>query len=93
MLKAGELAFDINRKISVQVLERLEVWGYVTYRVFDPVSGSVYKVSADTLRKSTGTNSYDENYLRYVTLLAKIKNETAGGILTSLASGVIPLPH
>lgn len=93
MLKAGDLAFDINKKISVQILERLEVWGYVTYRVFDLISGSVYKVSADTLRKSAETNSYDENYLRYVVLLAKIKNETAGGILTSLASGVIPLPH
>ena len=33
------------------------------------------------------------SYLRYVTLLAKIKNETAGGLLSSLASGVIPLPH
>lgn len=36
---------------------------------------------------------YDENYLRYVTLLSKIKNETAGGFLSSLASGIIPLPH
>ena len=36
---------------------------------------------------------YDENYLRYVMLLSKIKNETAGGFLSSLASGIIPLPH
>ena len=36
---------------------------------------------------------YDENYLRYVTLLSKIKNETAGGFLSALASGIIPLPH
>lgn len=27
------------------------------------------------------------------TLLSKIKNETAGGFLSSLASGIIPLPH
>lgn len=47
----------------------------------------------DNLSESSGTNTYDENYLRYVTLLSKIKNETAGGLLTSLASGVIPLPH
>lgn len=39
------------------------------------------------------TNTYDENYLRYVTLLSKIKNETASGLLPSLASGVIPLPY
>ena len=93
MLKAGEFAFDRNTGKSVQVLERLEVWGYVSYRVFDPSTGTVYKVMADGLSDSSGSNSYDENYLRYVTLLSKIKNETAGGLLTSLASGVIPLPH
>ena len=93
MLKAGEFAFDRNTGKSVQVLECLEVWGYVSYRVFDPSAGSVYKVMADSLSDSSGSNTYDENYLRYVTLLSKIKNETAGGLLTSLASGVIPMPH
>lgn len=29
MLKAGEFAFNRNTGKSVQVLERLEVWGYV----------------------------------------------------------------
>lgn len=45
------------------------------------------------MKEDGGANTYDENYLRYVTLLSKIKNETAGGLLSSLASGVIPLPH
>lgn len=93
MLKAGDLAFDKDKGINVQVLERLDVWGYVSYRVFDSSTGTVYKVMADNLSESSGINIYDENYLRYVTLLSKIKNETAGGLLTSLASGVIPLPH
>ena len=93
MLKTGEFAFDRNTGKSVQVLERLEVWGYVSYRVFDPSTGRVYKVMEDSLSDSSGSNTYDENYLRYISLLSKIKNETAGGLLTSLASGVIPLPH
>ncbi len=93
MLKTGEFAFDRNTGKSVQVLERLEVWGYVSYRVFDPSTGRVYKVMEDRLSDSSGSNTYDENYLRYISLLSKIKNETAGGLLTSLASGVIPLPH
>ena len=38
-------------------------------------------------RKDGGIQNYDESYLRYVTLLAKIKNETAGGLLSSLANG------
>ena len=93
MLEAGKFAFDVLNGASVQILERIEAWGYVSYRVFNPASGNVYKLSKEQLREDGGTNVYDENYLRYVTLLSKIKNETAGGLLSSLASGVIPLPH
>ncbi len=93
MLNVGDLAFDITTGASVQILERIEAWGYVSYRVFDSVKGSVYKATEEQLNTGVGTNTYDENYLRYVTLLSKVKNETAGGLLSSLASGVIPLPH
>ena len=93
MLQTGDFAFDTVTCANVQVLERIEAWGYTSYRVFDPSSGQVYKATEEQLNKDGGTNTYDENYLRYVTLLSKIKNETAGGLLSSLASGVIPLPH
>lgn len=93
MLKIGDFAFDTSTSGNVQVLERIEAWGFTSYRVFNPATGTVYKVSEDQLKIEGGTNIYDENYLRYVTLLSKIKNETAGGLLSSLASGVIPLPH
>lgn len=56
MLKAGDLAFDKDKEINVQVLERLDVWGYVSYRVFDSSTGTVYKVMADNLSESSGTN-------------------------------------
>lgn len=92
-MKTGSFAFDTVNKTNVQILDRIEAWGYVSYRVFDPSSGKVYKLAEDQLSEDGGTNIYDENYLRYAVLLSKIKNETAGGLLTSLASGVIPLPH
>ena len=93
MLKTGDFVFDKTAGASVQVLDRIEAWGYISYRVFNPATGKVYKATEDQLNTDNGTNTYDENYLRYVTLLCKIKNETAGGLLSSLASGVIPLPH
>lgn len=93
MLETGKFAFDIANNASVKILERIEAWGYTSFRVFNPANGTVYKVTADQLKADGGNNTYDENYLRYVTLLSKIKNETAGGLLSSLASGVIPLPH
>lgn len=93
MLKTGDFVFDKATGANVQVLNRIEAWSYISYRVFNPSTGKVYKVAEEQLNKDGGTNTYDENYLRYVTLLCKIKNETAGGLLSSLASGVIPLPH
>lgn len=93
MFQIGDLVFDSANGASVQILERIEAWGYVSYRVFNPATGAVYKASEEQLNIEHGTNTYDESYLRYVTLLSKIRNETAGGLLSSLASGVIPLPH
>lgn len=94
MFSIGEFVFDTVANAKVQVLEKIEMWGYVSYKVFNSATGKVYKVTEAQLSPvSTDVMKYDENYLRYVTLLAKIKNETAGGFLASLASGVIPLPH
>ena len=93
MLNTGDFVFDTIEKANVQVLEKIEAWGYVSYRVFNPATGRVYKANEEQLSSTSSTMQYDENYLRYVTLLSKIKNETAGGFLSSLASGIIPLPH
>ena len=93
MLNTVDFVFDTIEKANVQILERIEAWGYVSYRVFNPATGRVYKANEEQLDASGGKLQYDENYLRYVVLLSKIKNETAGGFLSSLASGIIPLPH
>ena len=93
MHATGDFVFDTIEKANVQVLEKIEAWGYTSYKVFNPATGRVYKANEEQLSSSGSSMQYDENYLRYVTLLSKIKNETAGGFLSSLASGIIPLPH
>lgn len=93
MISVGDFVFDTIEKANVQVLEKIEAWGYISYKVFNPATGRVYKANEEQLSSSGNAMQYDENYLRYVTLLSKIKNETAGGFLSSLASGIIPLPH
>ena len=93
MHATGDFVFDTIEKANVQVLEKIEAWGYISYKVFNPATGRVYKANEEQLSSSGSTMQYDENYLRYVTLLSKIKNETAVGFLSSLASGIIPLPH
>jgi SNF2 family DNA or RNA helicase len=93
MLDIGDFAFDKVIGQNVQILEKIEAWGYISYKVFNPETGHIYKATEEQLNAHGGHIHYDENYLRYVTILAKIKNETTGGFLSSLSSGVIPLPH
>ena len=93
MLNTGDFVFDTIAGATVQILERIEMWGYTSYKVFNPATGRVYKATEEQLKTKVNINQYDENYLRYVVLLSKIKNETSGGFLSALASGVIPLPH
>ena len=92
MYNIGDFVFDTVEKANVQILEKIQVWGYTSYKVFNTATGRVYKANEKQLCTS-GTIELDENYLRYIVLLSKIKNETASGLLSSLASGVIPLPH
>lgn len=93
MFNAGDIVFDRELSVSAQVLERIEMWGYVSYKLLDLSANHVYKATEDQLSVRDDQVQYDENYLRYVTLLSKIKNETAGGYLSALSSGLIPLPH
>ena len=93
MFNTGDYVFDTVVGANVRILERIEMWGYTSYKVFNPATGLVYKRAGEQLNTDGNVTPYDENYLRYVTLLSKIKNETAGGFLSALASGIIPLPH
>lgn len=93
MFNIGDFVFDTIAGANVQIMERIELWGYTSYKVFNPANGSVYKATGEQLKRGGGEAQLDENYLRYVTLLSKIRNETSDGILSALSSGVIPLPH
>lgn len=93
MFNIGDFVFDTIAGANVQIMERIELWGYTSYKVFNPANGSVYKATGEQLKRGGGEAQLDENYLRYVTLLSKIRNETSASILSALSSGVIPLPH
>lgn len=93
MYSNGDFVFDTINKERVQVLDRFEVWGFVTYKVYNQSEDTVYKLSEEQISSSVNEQSTDVNFLRYITLLSKIKNEIATGILSNLSSGIIPLPH
>ena len=93
MFKPGDYAFDNTNNERVQIISANEAWGFISYKVYNPATGAVYKLSAEGLETGPVDWSRNESYLRYVALLSKIKNETAGGILSKLSNGIIPLPH
>ena len=93
MFNIGDFVFDTAAGANVQIMEQIELWGYTSYKVFNPADSSVYKVAEEQLKRCGNEAQLDENYLRYVTLLSKIKNETSSGVLSSISSELIPLPH
>ena len=60
------------------------LWGIHSYRVLNPATGETYRASEGVLRPVANTVTYDEDYLRFVMELARIKNEVAEGVLTPL---------
>ena len=93
MMEVGDLAYDSSTKSTVRVIESTALWGIRSYRVINPATGETYRASEEVLRPVAGSVTYDENYLRFVVELSRIKNEVASGTLAPLARGVIPLPH
>ena len=39
MFNTGDFVFDSVAGANVQVLERIEMWGYTSYKVFDSATG------------------------------------------------------
>lgn len=93
MFKIGDYVFDKNNNDRVQIVDVSTVWDFVSYKVFNPITGAVYKLSSDAVEAESRQGNANEYYLRYVAMLSKIKSETSEGILSKLSSGVIPLPH
>ena len=63
MLETGDFAFDSVTGANVQILERIEAWGYTSYRVFNPSTGNVYKATEEQLKlmQSSITNSITQS--------------------------------
>jgi superfamily II DNA or RNA helicase len=92
MFNPGDYAYDKANNEHVQIISVSEVWDFVSYKVYNPINKSVYKLPAEALVTTTA-EIQNESYLRYIALLSKIKNETSSGVLSKLSNGVIPLPH
>jgi len=93
MYTTSDYIIDLTKNEKVQIIERIELWNFISYKVFNPTNNSIYKLSEKQVGRCEDAKKTDINYIKYLCLLAKIRNETSHGILSNLASGIIPLPH
>ena len=66
MFKIGDYVFDKNNNDRVKIVDISTVWDFVTYKVFNPVTEEVYKLSADAVEAESRQVNASEYYLRYV---------------------------
>jgi superfamily II DNA or RNA helicase len=92
MRNIGDWAFDPVRNSRVRILERTDLWGYVTYQVYAPATKEVYAVPEERLNDRAETFCH-EDFIRFIAAHSKIRNELVGGILSSVGDRILPLPH
>ena len=93
MFSIGDFAYDLVRNEKVDILEKNEIWGYISYRVYNPISKEIYNLSSEQIMKDMAELNYDENYVRYIVSLGKIKNEISRGVISTFSGEIISLPH
>ena len=93
MTSISDIVFDAGRKRRVQVVDKQEVWDFVTLTVFDPTENRIYKMREEDAAVAIAEDKCDVDYIRFVALLEKVRNEVASGVLAKLSHGIIPLPH
>ena len=91
-MEIGSYAYDKTTNSTVQIIEKINAWDYSSYKVYNSSTGQIYKVPEEQLT-DIRTSNYDENYVRFVAYLSKVRNEISGGFISTLSNNIIPLPH
>lgn len=92
MLEIGSYAYDKENGQNVMVLECIDLWGYISYKVFDAASGTVYKAGEDRLVADSDNSRCNENYLRFISTLydrkiAEIANSRREDLISRIEEG------
>lgn len=93
MFNIGDWVLDKENKKVVKVIETNDLWGYKSYNVFDTVEKKSYLLSEDKISSVDAENDFSIHSFKYIVTSARINNELANGILSSIGDSIIPLPH
>ncbi len=91
---SGEWLYSIEHHQACRVIERQELWGDTTCRVWLPGSDSVVRIPAANLKPIEDAGTGTPAGITYVAAAARVADAlTQDVLLAPIESSVIPLPH
>ena len=93
MLAIGQYVTDVHTGKTVKVINSQQVFGMITYQVYEPETGNIYNVSERGLRADGGLSEPSIAFVRFASAYSRVKNELASGSIVDVSESVIPLPH
>ena len=93
MLAIGQYVTDVHTGKTVKVINSQQVFGMITYQVYEPETGNIYNVSERGLRADGGLAEPSIAFVRFASAYSRVKNELASGSIVDVSESVIPLPH
>jgi len=93
MLTVGQVATDVHSGKTVKVIGVQQVFGMVTYQVYEPETGNIYNAAEKALKVERGSVEPSSAFVRFAAVYARVKNELASGSVVDVSESVIPLPH
>lgn len=93
MLTIGQYATDVHTGKTVKVINSQQVFGMVTYQVYEPETGNIYNASEKGLKADGGLAEPSVALVRFASAYSRVRNELASGSIVDVSESVIPLPH
>lgn len=90
----GQWLYSTEHRQPCLVIERQEIWGRSTCRVWLPSTDSVVRMDAGLLRPLSDADGWSKERLRYLAAAGRIADALSEDVLLApIEAPVIPLPH
>ena len=93
LYRVGDNVIDITTGENVQIIERINAWGFSCYKVYSSINEMVYRLNDEDIVTIDNTRISNVNEFLFLLHLSKVRNELSSGIISNLNQDVIPLPH
>ena len=92
LYRVGDNVIDITTGENVQIIERINAWGFSCYKVYSSINEMIYRLNDEDIVTIDNTRISNVNEFLFLLHLSKVRNELSSGIISNLNQDVIPLP-